>query len=79
MAADNILKEGEDFTVNEKGQVVFTSAYHLKRGWCCQSGCINCPYGYHKKVDPNVPPEYQDRWECVDFDDDTDFDPNLND
>ncbi|MGO9777809.1 MAG: DUF5522 domain-containing protein [Terracidiphilus sp.] len=25
--------------------IVFTAAYHLKRGTCCGSGCRHCPYG----------------------------------
>ena len=25
--------------------MVFTAAYHLKRGYCCGSGCRHCPYG----------------------------------
>ncbi|WKZ58615.1 MAG: DUF5522 domain-containing protein [Cyclobacteriaceae bacterium] len=28
----------------ENGKVVFTASYHLKRGYCCQSGCRHCPY-----------------------------------
>lgn len=24
--------------------VVFTEAYHLKRGYCCNSDCRHCPY-----------------------------------
>jgi hypothetical protein len=24
--------------------IVFTAAYHLKRGACCGSGCRHCPY-----------------------------------
>jgi hypothetical protein len=24
--------------------MVFTSAYHLKRGYCCNSDCRHCPY-----------------------------------
>jgi hypothetical protein len=24
--------------------LVFTEAYHLKRGFCCNSGCRHCPY-----------------------------------
>ncbi|MGB0065803.1 MAG: DUF5522 domain-containing protein [Terracidiphilus sp.] len=29
-----------------EGQLmVFTAAYHLKRGSCCGSGCRHCPYG----------------------------------
>ena len=26
------------------GLFVFTSAYHLARGRCCDSGCRHCPY-----------------------------------
>lgn len=25
--------------------VVFTAAFHLKRGFCCGSKCRHCPYG----------------------------------
>jgi hypothetical protein len=24
--------------------LVFTAAYHLKRGYCCNSDCRHCPY-----------------------------------
>ena len=24
--------------------LVFTEAYHRKRGYCCNSGCRHCPY-----------------------------------
>ncbi|MGC8905045.1 DUF5522 domain-containing protein [Thermus sp.] len=37
------LKEGEDFYV-EEGRMVFTEAYHRKRGYCCGSGCRHCPW-----------------------------------
>ncbi len=40
----------EDFYYNEQGYKVFTEAYHLKRGYCCQSGCKHCPYGYDKNT-----------------------------
>ena len=35
--------EGEDYVV-EAGRWVFTRTYHLKRGYCCGSGCRHCPY-----------------------------------
>ncbi|WP_437714703.1 DUF5522 domain-containing protein [Sorangium sp. So ce448] len=35
--------EGEDYYL-EGGRVVFTEAYHLKRGYCCNSKCRHCPY-----------------------------------
>lgn len=32
----------------ENGLMVFTAAYHEKRGYCCQNGCRHCPYGFNK-------------------------------
>ena len=37
------LVEGEDF-YREGAAIVFTARYHLKRGYCCESGCRHCPY-----------------------------------
>ena len=37
------LREGEDYYL-EGGFLVFTEAYHIKRGYCCGSGCRHCPY-----------------------------------
>ena len=38
----------EDFYY-EGPYLVFTEAYHLRRGYCCQSGCRHCPYGFIKQ------------------------------
>lgn len=35
--------QAEDFYY-ENGLVVFTAAYHTKRGYCCNSGCRHCPF-----------------------------------
>jgi hypothetical protein len=43
------LEEG-DFYLSEEGYKVFTKQYHLKRGYCCESGCRHCPYGYNQKT-----------------------------
>ena len=49
---DNLPKlEPEDFYYNEKGYRIFTEKYHVKRGYCCKSGCKHCPFGYDKKTD----------------------------
>jgi hypothetical protein len=32
----------------ENGYMVFTEAYHRKRGHCCNSGCRHCPYEIKK-------------------------------
>lgn len=38
-----------DFYLDD-GRVVFTAAYHIRRGTCCGSGCRHCPY-----TPPHVP------------------------
>jgi len=35
--------EKEDYYI-ENGKYVFTEQYHLKREYCCGSGCRHCPY-----------------------------------
>ncbi|MEM7379769.1 MAG: DUF5522 domain-containing protein [Bacteroidota bacterium] len=44
------VEEG-DFYLSKEGYRVFTAQYHLRRGYCCKSGCRHCPYGYDKKRD----------------------------
>ena len=34
----------EDYYLSEEGYIVFTEKYHLKRGYCCESGCRHCPW-----------------------------------
>lgn len=41
--------EAEDFYINEKGFMVFTEKYHLKRGYCCKNLCKHCPWKLEKK------------------------------
>ena len=48
-----------DSYIDEQGRKVFTREYHLKRGYCCESGCRHCPYGFMKDFDPNIPMELQ--------------------
>jgi hypothetical protein len=43
------MVENEDYYYNEQGYWVFTEKYHLKRGFCCESGCKHCPYNFKKK------------------------------
>lgn len=38
------LVENEDYYINTDGNFVFTKTYHLKRGYCCNNGCLHCPY-----------------------------------
>jgi hypothetical protein len=42
--------DSDDYYYSEEGFIIFTRQYHLKRGYCCQSGCKHCPYGFDKKT-----------------------------
>jgi len=48
VADEEPLKEGEDF-YREGQYIVFTEKYLKKRGYCCESGCRHCPYGFKKE------------------------------
>ena len=50
---DKDKNEEKDFYM-ENGFVVFTEAYHLRRGYCCKSGCRHCPYGFKKESDDKL-------------------------
>jgi len=41
----------EDFYY-DGSYLVFTEEYHLRRGFCCRSGCRHCPYGFKGEPDP---------------------------
>ncbi len=49
MSETTPLLAPEDFYF-EDGLMVFTAAYHLKRGSCCGRACRHCPYDHE-----NVP------------------------
>ncbi len=36
------LRPGDFYFDN--GLMVFTAAYHLRRGYCCDNHCRHCPY-----------------------------------
>ncbi|RYD51358.1 MAG: hypothetical protein EOP52_10170 [Sphingobacteriales bacterium] len=38
--------ETPDYYLLPDGRLVFTEAYHLKRGHCCGNGCLHCPYDF---------------------------------
>jgi len=48
---NDTLLEGVHYFINKDGKWVFTETYHLNRGYCCKSGCVNCPYGFLKPKD----------------------------
>ncbi|MCP4915001.1 MAG: hypothetical protein GY909_17925 [Oligoflexia bacterium] len=43
-------KENNEMTyINSDGDTVFTSTYLKKRGTCCKTNCLHCPYGFTQK------------------------------
>ena len=41
----------DDYYTDEHGRVVFTAAYHRRRGSCCGNGCMHCPWPDHSATD----------------------------
>jgi len=42
---DQAIAAGVDGYIDaETGLFVFTSEYHLARGFCCGNGCRHCPF-----------------------------------
>ena len=42
----NSTQEVAEYYYNEQGYLVFTRAYHLKRGTCCGNKCLHCPFDH---------------------------------
>ena len=44
-----------DYYYNDNGMMVMTESYHKRRGSCCGSGCLHCPYDPpHQKGNTNI-------------------------
>jgi uncharacterized protein DUF5522 len=50
------LVEGEDFYY-EGRFIVFTEKFLRERGYCCESGCRHCPFGFRNEERSDVPTE----------------------
>ncbi len=48
------LIEGEDFYY-EGPYMVFTAKFLRERGYCCESGCRHCPWGFRRDKRTDVP------------------------
>ena len=48
------LIEGVDFYY-EGDFMVFTERFLRERGYCCESGCRHCPYGFRKEQRRDIP------------------------
>ena len=43
-----VLSDEDNFYYSKEGLIIFTEKYHLDRGYCCESKCKHCPYGFKK-------------------------------
>jgi hypothetical protein len=50
------LIEGEDYYY-EGRFMVFTEKFLRARGYCCESGCRHCPWGFRRDVRRDEPHE----------------------
>jgi hypothetical protein len=41
---DNVFVQDVDYYIDENGNTVFTEAFLLNRGTCCNNNCKHCPY-----------------------------------
>ena len=48
------MEQEVDYYFNEDGLMVFTAAYHLKRGYCCKNKCKHCPWNYGKTINKDL-------------------------
>ncbi|MBK5259317.1 MAG: hypothetical protein JJE51_06970 [Thermoanaerobaculia bacterium] len=46
--------EGEDYYL-EGPFMVFTEKFLRARGYCCESGCRHCPYGFRRDQRSDAP------------------------
>lgn len=51
--------EGVDF-YREGPFLVFTEDWLRRRGYCCESGCRHCPWGYRKDRRADVPDDREE-------------------
>ena len=42
--------KGKNYYITKDGYRCFTKKYHLNRGYCCNSNCKHCPYGFNSKL-----------------------------
>lgn len=46
MSANEDKGKDQELYYMENGLIVFTEAFHLKRGFCCGRKCRHCPYDH---------------------------------
>jgi hypothetical protein len=46
------MLQADEYYLLPDGRLVFTEQYHLRRGYCCASGCRHCPYDFANVPEP---------------------------
>lgn len=56
------LEEGKDYEMHPKGYRIMSGKYLAERGYCCGTGCPNCPYSppHAFRGNDELRPEFQD-------------------
>ena len=54
---NDVGNKEKDYYIDANGNKVFTAEFLKKRGHCCHSGCLHCPYP--PKTNPLIPVELQ--------------------
>jgi hypothetical protein len=65
---DAAVHSGTDGYIDPNtGLFVFTAAYHLARGTCCDSGCRHCPFAHdgHMRTETKTCGLCSSRFECT--------------
>lgn len=53
-----MLDHLDTYTLPETGEMIFTSHFLKKKGRCCKSSCLHCPYGHTLEKVPFVLKDY---------------------
>ena len=59
LSAHDSLVEGEDYYW-EGPYMVLTEKFLRDRGYCCESGCRHCPYGFRRDQRRDLPLDRDD-------------------
>jgi len=45
-----VANDGETYIDPQSGLLVFTAAFHRRRGYCCGNDCRHCPYSDEERL-----------------------------
>lgn len=57
-----VLIEGKDFYWDDNQNMVLTEIFLKNRGYCCENGCVHCPYSFNQRHSEDTPAEFSTGW-----------------